>query len=127
MRKMMWIGAGFTAACLLGAYLLPERWLLAVGLLAVIAVLALAVVLRGECLKRVATYLLLGICLGAVWYWLFATVGLGPARNADGEVLKINVVAADFSYPTAYGFGLAADLTLEGRPFRAKLHLAVRE
>ena len=123
MRKLMWTGVGFTAACLLGAYLLPESILLAAGIIALLGLLALVLVLRRECCQRLAAYLLLGVGLGAMWYWSFATVSLSPARNVDGEVLQLTAEALDYSYPTAYGIGVEAEVVLDGRSFRAKLYL----
>jgi len=123
MRKLMWIGAGFTVACLLGAYLFSGIWLLIFGICLLLVSLGLLTLLRGVSWKRAAAFGLLGMSAGMLWFFLYGLWTLVPARRADGQVVSVTAEATDYSYDTGYGTGLQARLTLDGRTFQCKLHL----
>lgn len=123
MRKLMWMGAGFTAACLLGAYLLSGSWLLIFGACLLVASVGLLLLFREVCWQRAVAFAALGLGVGMVWFWLFSTLALAPARNVDGQSVTIRGEATDYSYATDYGTAVEAKLTLEDGSFRGKLYL----
>lgn len=117
MRIFVRLGAGFTAACLLGAYLL-ELWSLPLGiLLGIGAVIFL-------CFRRKSLgFVGLGLAVGLIWFGLYSQFALEPARNADGSVKTITASAVDYSYDTGYGTAVEVELKLDGRKFGSKLYL----
>lgn len=123
MRKLMWIGAGFTTACLLGAYLLSGVWLAVFGACLLLVSAGLLLLFQTVCWQRVLAFGLLGLGIGMVWFWLFGTVSLAPVRRVDGQTMNISGEATDYSYTTDYGTTVEAKVVLDGRSFQSKLYL----
>ena len=113
MRKLMWIGAGFTAACVLGAYCLSGGWLFALGLFLLAASVGLLIAFRNSTWRRTAAFACLGLAMGALWFCGYSAVRLAPAKKADGQVHSIRAEAADYSYDTGYGTAVDAKLRLD--------------
>ena len=117
MRIFVRFGAGFTAACLLGAYLL-ELWSLPLGVL-----LGLGAVFLLRTHRKGLGCVALGLAVGLVWFGLYSQFFLSPARRVDGKTRKITATAVDYSYDTGYGTAVEAKLELDGRKFGCKLYL----
>ena len=118
MRKLMWFTVGFGAACALGVWVVPDRWIiLPVFLAAGLAVL---------CARRrygTASVILAGCFLGLCWYSGFARYYLIPARTMDGTAIETTVTATDYSYETDYGGAVDGEVTLEGRKYQIRVYV----
>lgn len=123
MRKLMWIGAGFTVACLLGAYLLSDVWLVIFGSCLLLVSVGLLLLFRQVIWQRAAAFVLLGMAAGMLWFALYGTLALAPAKRVDGMTCSLNAEVTDYSYDTGYGTGVQAQLELDGRNYKCKLYL----
>lgn len=113
--------AMFSAAVALCALLRPDAAVLAVGAgLAVLSVVAFC--LRSRLCRRVAICCL-GLCAGLFWYAGYEAVLLRPALQADGQTVPLCAVARSAPSPTRYGSSVEAEITLEGRHYRAAVYL----
>ncbi len=122
MRKLMWFSIGFAAACFLCAYLYAG-WLTFVGIFA--CTLA-ALLLPGKKyfpVLRVAAMALFGFSVGIGWFFLYDGVYLSEARALDAQKGEFCFTAADYSYDTNYGCAVDCVLTVEGKPYRARVYL----
>lgn len=97
MRKLMWFSVGFALAAFVGMYFLTAMWYFAA---AGVAALLLAVFLclrhRFESL-RIGVAVALGCVIGFTWISLFDALYLSTVRAADGETLKMTLVATDYA------------------------------
>lgn len=123
MRKLMWIGAGFTVACVLGAYFLTVGWLCVLGSVFLLSCFVLLHFFKGVCWQRAAAFVLLGTAAGMLWFSLYCTIGLAPAKAANGQVRSVCAEVTEYSYDTGYGTGVQAQIELDGKPFACKLYL----
>ena len=127
MRTFMWLGIGFAAACLMGAYLLGGLWLAAIGVLALIISVAVILLWKGKKAAKRLFCVLLGLGVGAVWFFAYGAFTLAPAQRADGATLSLTAEATDYSYETEYGIAVEASVRLEGKPFAARLYIDSKE
>ena len=122
MRKLMWLGSGFAAACLVGAYLLSGIWLALVGVLTLALAVTVLLIWKKNKRAKIAALLLIGFAVGGIWFCIFTSIKLAPAQRADGESLVLEAEATDYSYDTDYGIAVEASISLEGKRFNAKLY-----
>lgn len=123
MRKLMWMGLGFTAACLLGAYLLSDVLLLVLGICLLPVAVGLMLLFRKICWQRAAAFVFMGAAVGMLWFFLYSHLTLAPAREADGQTMFVSAEVTEYGYDTGYGTGVEARLQLEGKRFLCKLYL----
>ena len=123
MRKLLWVSAGFVAACLLGAYLFSEIALLLLGVCLLPVSVVLLLLFREVSPRKAAALVLLGLALGMLWFALYSHWALAPAKSMDGKTLSITAEARDFSYATGYGTAVDAKIRLEDRAVSCKLYL----
>ncbi len=123
MRRLMWFALGFAGACGLCAYALPESWLLplTLGLLALALICALLGRER-KLLPRMAL-ILLGAAVGFFWFFQYDRLYLGEARTLDGQTRQLCLRVSDYSYETAYGLGVDATLSLDGKTYHVRAYL----
>lgn len=122
----MWFSIGFGAACVLGAYLVPVRLLLLLG----IFLFAIGIVLlcfRQKPFMRIAAVICFGLSIGQFWYCIYDAALLLPARSVDGETLTITLEAEDFSFDTDYGITVDGTTFLFGRRYHVRMYLNQRE
>lgn len=97
MRKLMLCAAGYTAALVLAAYLLPESLLLpAAGCM--LALAALSLLLRREKIRRALLLTLLSAAVGFGWFFGYAQLAFAPAEALAGQERR--VTARVIEYPT---------------------------
>ena len=123
----MWLGIGFTAACLAGAYLTDGPWLAVAGVLAILLSVVVVLLWKGKKAAKRAFCLLLGLGVGALWFFIYSTISLAPAQRADDSTLFLTAEATDYSYETDYGIAVEARVTLEGKDFNARLYIDSKE
>ncbi len=123
MRKLMWLTAGFGAACCVGAYLGYEKYLLVLGCASVFLCVVAALV--GSRFRKLlpAAYVLLGLGLGFFRFWLYDTNVLLPARELDGITTRATIIASDFSFETDYGCAFDGDAMWQGRNYHVRIYL----
>lgn len=124
MRKLMWFSVGFTLAAFVGMYFLTAMWYFAA---AGVAALLLAVFL---CLHqrfdnlRIGVAVALGCVIGFTWISLFDALYLSTVRAADGETLKMTLVATDYAQETDYGKAVDGVGFLNGKPYQLRIYLS---
>ena len=114
----MWFTIGYTAACVACVYFNISLWFGIVGLVAAAALFFLR--------KRPAqlgAILLLGFFVGSCWFWGYNTLYLQSARQYDGEKVRADVTASDYSFETDYGVAVDGDLRLEGKRYHVRVYL----
>lgn len=118
MRILMWFTIGFTAACAVGAYLTASIWLSVACIAAAIPLFFLKSP-RG----KIAGVILLGLCVGSVWFWCYDTFYLQPVKQNDGQTIETTVTVTDYSYETDYGVAVDGQIILDDRTFNIRLYL----
>lgn len=122
MRKLMWFTIGFGAACALGTYFGTDR------LIFVWAVLALGVGIGLHFCRYLknaqrAASVFVGIAVGFCWFFAYDAVYIAPVRAVDGETLELRIQASDYSWETAYGSAVDANVEIQGRRYKIRLYL----
>lgn len=126
MRRLMWFALGFGAACALCVYLLPASILLWGGIsLAVLSVIG--IFLSFDEHGKIAVYLCLGLSIGFLWFHIFDSQYLAPARNMDGKKVKLTIEITDFSFDSNYGITVDGKTQLEGRSYQVRTYLHQKE
>ncbi len=110
MRKLMWFGVGFGAACFLCAYLWQE-WFLWLGLGTVGLAVTFGLGRRWVKNLRIFMVICIGFAVGLGWFYVFDTLQLGGIRRQDGNTLALTMTVADYPYDTQYG--QAVDVRIE--------------
>ncbi len=118
LRKLMWFTIGFGLACILCVWVLNTAWIIPAAVVGAIS----AFVCRKFRLRRPAV-LLLGCCVGLVWYFGFAKLYLIPAQVMDGTTIETTVTATGYSYDTDYGVGVDGEFTLNGKKYKIRLYV----
>ena len=122
MRKLMWFGVGFAAACLLCAYLFMGVWPLLFGIaMALIALGGLLFTQAASAGKRFFI-VVLGVAVGLLWYYTYSTLHLSAARQADGTSVDIQAQVTDYSYETKFGAAAEADIYLAGNTYHGRIY-----
>ena len=92
----MWFAIGFTAACLIGVYLVSGSWLLLLSCVALAAMIgALSV---GSVRARKLACVLLGCFVGLLWLFGFDKLYLQPVRQMDGQAVILNIEPDHLDY-----------------------------
>ena len=126
MRKLMWFGIGFCAAFALCVYLLPAQLLLPAGLLLlVLGVVLLCLHKKGW--MRIAAVICIGLSVGHLWYGVYDTVYLKPARKLDGEHVMLTLEAKDYSFDTDYGITVDGVTRIADRRYHVRMYVNQRE
>ena len=89
MRKLMWFGIGFAAACAAGIFLFAGFWMVVASVFCVIGGIAFCFV-KTHSGKRIA-WMLFGCAVSFVWVWCFHSFYLKDAKvnvEVAKEVLK---------------------------------------
>ncbi len=122
MRKLMWFSIGFTAACVVCAYLLDGSWLLLLGLLCLGCVgIAFSV---PSLRRKIPHYLLIGCALGLLWNWGYDRLYLSAARSHHGKAEMICIEVTDYSTPSDYGVNAVGKVELDGKSYTIQFYLA---
>lgn len=127
MRRIMWVSFGFAGACVLGAWVLGESWMLGLTVALLTGGLLLGLIWRDSVPLRCVAYLCLGCSFGSAWFLLFHTLYLQPVYSLDGETAEILVTATDYSYATDYGIAFDGKTELGGRTYRIRAYLSSEE
>lgn len=123
MRRLMWFAIGFAGACGLGAYILPEAWMLPLAVAALVMVLGAAVLGRGRGISRQIAWALAGLAVGLGWFLAFRQYYLLPAVNLDGETKEVTITASDYGWDTSYGTACDGTLVLEDKTYQVRLYI----
>ena len=121
MRKLMWFGVGFAAACGVGVYLLSGLWLGLIGLFCLFGCVAMLLIQTKP--AKIIALALLGCVIGFTWLWGYDAFYLSPARTRDGEDVGLAIHATDYSYETDYGIAFDGRTELDGRTYRIRCYL----
>ena len=126
MRKLMWFGIGFLAACTFCCYVLFPGLLICAGL-----VLAMALVLgflsKKHAYLAVISLMLLGCSLGFGWFWVYDSAYLSDARAADGELIAASVTIGDYSRDTDFGIAADGRVKIGGKTYSVRVYLQEKE
>ena len=122
MRKLMWFGIGFGAACFLCAYLWQE-WFLWLGLGGILLAVTFGVGRRWVRNLRIPMVICIGIAVGILWFFQFDSVQLGSIRQQDGNTLKLTMTVADYPYDTQYGQAVDVQIHFNGKNCPARIYL----
>ncbi len=121
MRKLMWFTIGFTAACIIGVYLVSGSWLLLLCCVALAGQIgALSI---GSARGRKLACVLLGCVVGLLWLFGFDRLYLQPVRQMDGQAVILNIEVADYSRPTDSGISAEGKTKLNGKTYRIQFYL----
>ena len=121
MRKLMLFSIGFTAACVIGAYLLSGYWLLILGLLCLAGAAALLFIRSKK--TKIAAVILLGALAGLLWNWGYDSLYLADARNYDAKTVQTQIEVTDYSAQTDYGISVDGKLSLSGKTYRVRCYI----
>ena len=122
MRRLMWFTLGFGAACAVGGYVHHMIFWIPALVAAVLFGVSLALGRRWKAIRPVAA-ILLGVTIGSLWVWWYASGTLNGATALDETVQTLDAVASDYSYETDYGVGVDVKIKLEGRTYEARLYI----
>lgn len=126
MRRLMWFAIGLAAACALSVYLLPVDILLWLGIpLAILA--AAGLLLPADTRWKVAVFLCFGLSIGFLWFHIFDSQYLAPARSLDGKTVELTLEATDFSFDSNYGITVDGKAELSGRTYQIRTYLHHKE
>ena len=114
MRRLALFCGGFAAGIFLAQYLLPDGWLLSVGLVCLGAGI-LALLLPEPWRKRAVLYLA-GAALALGWDWLYLRQVSAPMEALADSQQTLTMTLTE--YPTATAFGAKAAVEAEGLPGR---------
>ena len=120
MRKLMWFGVGFTAACAVGAYLISSQWLLYLGVACLLACLGLLFV--HSPFSRKALCIALGIGVGLLWFWLYDVYYLSPVRDMDDQTVFLQIEITDYSRNSEHGITAEGKSEINGKVYRVQLY-----
>ena len=123
MRKLMWFTIGFLAACLLGTFFWLDSQLIAacLGFGATCAV-CFAHGKKFSWLRRLGA-VCLGLALGFGWYQVYSVCYLQPVFDLDGEKMPLTIQCIDYSDETSYGTAVDGLITVNDKPYRARIYL----
>ena len=119
----MWFTIGFSAACIVSAYLLTGIWL------ALLGGVCFAGLVGALCIKsdrsRIVACALFGCVIGFLWLIAFDKLYLQPVRQMDEQTVVLRVEVTDYSKPTAAGIAVEGKTKLDGKPYRLQLYLNI--
>ena len=119
MRRLVWFVLGFGTAAAVCAYFLSEQMTLWIGLA---AALVFAFLLLFRKILRLELFLILaGMILGMFYYTAYDRMRLKTARDADGESLRLNITATDYSFDTGYSYAVDGKIRLNSKKYSVRL------
>ena len=122
MRRLMWFAIGLAAACTLSVYWLPVSILLCAGIaLGVLAAAGLFLPFKQQ--GKIAVFLCLGLSVGFIWYSIFDSQYLAPARKLDGTKAELTIEVTDFSFDSNYGVTVDGKTQLDGKIYQVRTYL----
>ena len=120
MRELIWFTVGFGAACGISAYLLEPVFLL-------IPVLLLTGAgfwyFRKKSLFQYVGLVLIGLCLGTIWFLLFSLLRLEPVYSMDGVTQNTEIRCSDYSQKTDYGHRTTGTVSVRNKPYPVIVYL----
>lgn len=120
MRRLMWFTLGFGAAIAGCAYLLTGLW--AMGIAVALLLLFSFLLLFRRKIRLEILLLLAGLVFGLFYNTAYDRLRLKPAREADGESLRLQITAADYSFDTGYGNAVDGRIRLQNKRYRIRLY-----
>ncbi len=118
----MWFTIGFAAACAVGAWLIVDHYcLLAVGAGALWV--AAYFLQRNWKRFRFAAAVILGICVGLLWFACFDLLYMKDAELLNGKTLTITAEAADYSVTSDYGSSVKTKMRVEHKEYTVLLYI----
>lgn len=120
MRKLMWFTIGLAGACALGCYISIPVWLAALGI--VLATGAWFLPNREAGRRLCAVFLGFGIGIG--YFFAYDAVYTAPLRELDGQVVKLELTACQYSWETDYGSAVDCYAQLDGKRYRVRVYLS---
>ena len=115
MRRLMWFSIGFSAACTVGVYLTPGKWLLLMAVFFLFAAATLYV-LSSPGNKKVLI-VLLGCVTGFVFLWCYDSLYLKSIRQIDNTTIFASIEVTDYSVPTPYGVRADGKVNVDGKNY----------
>lgn len=125
MRKLMWFGIGFAAACAAGIFLFTGFWMVVASVFCVIGGIAFCFV-KTHSGKRIA-WMLFGCAVSFAWVWCFHNFYLKDAKALDGEAVNASFTASDYSYDTDYGIAVDGTVLIKGKVYQMKAYIPETE
>ena len=123
MRKLMWFSMGFLAACLLGTFFWLDAELIAACLgFGVTCAVCFALSRKFSWLRRLGA-VCLGLAVGLGWYQVYSACYLQPVFELDGEKMPLTIQCVGYSDETNYGTAVDGLITVENKPYRARIYL----
>ena len=123
MRKLMWFTIGFLAACLLATFFWLDSELIAAFLgFGVTCAACFALSKKYGWLRRLGA-VCLGLAVGFGWYQVYSACYLQPVYDLDGEKVSLTVQCIGYSDETTYGTAVDGLITVENKPYRARIYL----
>lgn len=116
----MWFAVGFGAACGISVYLLnPGCMLLPVLVLSGICLLCF----RKKPVFRPVGILLLGICIGMVWFLLFEWWYLKPVYSLDGVTRNTGIRCCSYTERAAFSNQVSGTIPIAGKAYPVVVYL----
>lgn len=104
MRILAVFAFSFAAAVFLTVYLGLDAFLLPLGGVLVLAAIIAGLVVRRKSRKRAYTLLILsGLAAGFLWTALYTAVFFQPAKDLDGQTVRLSATVADWPQEGNYG------------------------
>lgn len=121
MRKLMWFGIGFAAACAAGIFLFTGFWMIAASLFCALGGVTFCFV-KANSGRRIAAALF-GCAAAFAWVWCFQSFYLHDAKALDGEEADLRFTAGDYSYATTYGIAADGTVIINGKTYQMKAYI----
>ena len=121
MRKLMWFSIGFTASCVICAYLLNSSWLISLCLL--VFLLAGAIFFIPSLRRKFFHYILIGCAIGLIWNWGYDRLYLSAAGSYHGRAEIISIEVTDYSTHSDYGVYAVGKVELDEKTYKIQFYL----
>lgn len=121
MRKLMLFSIGFTATCIVAAYLFAGIWLLLAAALCLCAVIPLFLLKKRSCV--IAAVVLIGCIFGCIWNWGYRQFYMAGAMTMNDQDAQTTIIASDYSYDTSRGIAVDGKVKIANRNYKVKLYL----
>lgn len=127
MRRMVYLAAGFAAACALCAYVTDGQWMKWILLSAGVLALCTGVLCRKHTGMKRACLGLLGVLLGLVWFAVYDRIYYEMPPGFEEGIHSISAQTLDYSYETDHGIAVDGWMNVEGKPYQIRLYLEETE
>ena len=118
MRKMLWISIGLCLSCYICANYLWNASLIIPLLITVGAGIVLRFVCRGSIVSQSVSTLLLGCCIGFLWFSAYNYFYLRPIEPMDTVTVPLSITALDYSEPSKYSMSVTGTTKVNGMPYK---------